>query len=77
MKKVGDFMLDRSGDMERYNKLGRSYRRHGVSKVKPFAGGVSVGEKDTQYADSDFDRPPFRVGQFDNPGAMTTSTGIY
>jgi len=73
-KTVGDLSIGQSGIYLRYRALEKQLRAQGVRRIAPYAGGISVAGKDSDYADSDMVTPVFRVGQFDNPGT-DNSTG--
>lgn len=70
-KQVGDLKIDRKA--EDWHALSKRLRIEGVRSVKPYSGGISVADSDSQAADTDWRRGPFRVGRFDNPGASTST----
>lgn len=72
-KKVGDLELSYAGGgsggsspAEHYRSLAKSLRVQAGSKVTPYSGGISVTDKATQQADSDWDRPFAEIGMHDN-----------
>ncbi|MFH2072391.1 MAG: hypothetical protein ABIJ75_06010, partial [Actinomycetota bacterium] len=67
-KQVGDLRLSYQSYADGYGAISASLRAQGVRRIAPYAGGISVAGKDSDYADSDMVTPVFRVGQFDNPG---------
>ena len=51
-----------------YRDLADSLRLQAVRRgVKPYAGGISITDKDSQLSDSDWDRTEIRLGMHDNP----------
>lgn len=76
LKQVGDFREERAAVTDAFtlrDKI-KALRMQGVRKAKPYAGGISKSDKDSNQDDSDRERPAFRVGMFDNPVSISTST---
>jgi len=76
-RKVGDLEISfagAGGGVDFYTKLSKELRLRGVRQVKPFSGGISVDAKVAAEADSDWDRPESRRGQFDYNGGSTGAT---
>lgn len=71
-KSVGDLSL--SGLGENYVALARQYRMRANSRVTPFAGGITVTDKDARAADTDRVAPFAKVGLHDTPGLESTGT---
>lgn len=70
--KVGDLSITRIGiEAAQYRTLSKDLRKQGVRSVKPFAGGISQAQKDTNENNSDR-VSGFRIGMFDNPGSTST-----
>lgn len=65
-KKVGDLEIDEGNGG--WRDLAKSLRLQGLRSVKPYAGGISVSDKETQRSDSDYDQPAVRLGMFDYEG---------
>lgn len=70
-KQVGDLRLSESAKNTNYNTLAADLRRKGVRSVKPYAGGISIADKDAAESDTDWNRPSFKIGQYDNPNSST------
>ena len=82
-KKVGDLELSYGGGgsaggsaADHYRALAKTLRLQAASRVAPFSGGISVDDKQTQQDDTDWSKPPFRLGQHDYD-SLSTSTGLY
>lgn len=71
-KSVGDLSL--SGLGENYVALAKQYRLRADSRVQPFAGGISVDDKDTRSGDTDRVQGFARVNLHDTPGLNSTGT---
>lgn len=71
-KSVGDLSL--SGLGENYVTLAQRYRMRADSSATPFAGGISVDDKDTRAQDTDRVQGAFRVNLHDTPGLESTGT---
>jgi hypothetical protein len=73
IQKVGDLSISNSGDYLRYRAIYTNLRRRAAARAKPFAGGISVAEKDTEAGDTDRPDPVFWWGQFGNPSGGSSS----
>jgi len=77
-KKVGDLALmtgSVSGGVSlNYQQLSAELRATAARLgVAPFAGGISIADKDTQIGDSDWDNPDISLGMHDYDTANSTS----
>lgn len=72
-RKVGDLSVSFSADYLRFRDLSRSLRKRGLRAIKPFAGGITISNKDAERDESDRVAPAFAVGQFDNPVTGSSS----
>ena len=70
-KKVGDLEIE-EGSAGGWLDLSRRLRRKGISTVAPYAGGISVSDKQTQRDDTDWDQPANRLGMFDYDAVSDT-----
>lgn len=66
-KTVGPFSESLSQRIAQYEKLIASLRRKQVVSASPYAGGISISNKNTRIADADRVRPAFGVGMMNNP----------
>lgn len=66
-KKVGDLEID-EGAAGGWLDLSKALRLRGIRSVSVYAGGISVSDKATQQADSDWDQPANKLGDFDYQG---------
>jgi len=75
-KQVGDLKIDyRTVSItDLLTAKSKSLRMQGVRKVKPYAGGISKDDKDTQESDTDWVKPHFVIGQHDHPGVRSGTT---
>lgn len=73
-KKVGDLEIDPGASGDYWLGLSKQLRLRAVRQVKPFSGGISVDAKVATEADSDWDAPESRRGQFDYDGGSTGRT---
>jgi len=85
-KQVGDLKIDATVRQQHYNDLADEYdAKSGEGGLSiyalsaPYAGGISVADRDAQSADSDRVDPAFEIGSMDYPGTqrgaqMSTST---
>lgn len=71
-KSVGDLSL--TGFGETYKALGNTYRMRLGSQLVPFAGGISVSDKQSRSQDTDRPAPFFTRSLHKNPEA--SSTGV-
>ena len=72
-KKVGDLMIkkaDASQAAQWYRSLGQKFGRMAAAGLTPYAGGLSIDEKQDVEDDTDRVRPAFLRNLFDNPLAM-------
>lgn len=67
-KAVGDLRLGLEKQFDHYMTLAASLRRAGSFSAVPYAGGISVSDKQGVEADSDRVPPMFSVGVHDHPG---------
>jgi hypothetical protein len=72
-KSVGDLRIDAQQQFEHYMTLSASLRRGASVTATPFAGGISVGQKQSVELDTDRVVPAFRVGVHDNPLTSTST----
>jgi hypothetical protein len=56
---------------EEYTALGSTLRARGSSYQMPYAGGISVSDKEANVSDTDRPRDGFKRGMFDDPGGLT------
>lgn len=78
MTRVGDLQITSgAGNIGgQYRDLAKRLREQGLRKgVAPYAGGISVADKESQEDDTDWDRTPVKLGIHDNPGNSSTGTG--
>ena len=68
-KKVGDLEIEYSAG--EWTSRSKTFRRRGIAKVSPYAGGISVADKASVESDSDRDRPEFYRGIHDLETAST------
>ncbi len=72
-KTVGDLSITRAvGD---YRMTAQRFRARGARAAIPYAGGITVSDKDTETGDSDRVASAFRIGMHDEIGSSTGSTG--
>ena len=77
-RKVGNLFIGGSKVASAYFKLAQRLRYEAGMRAQPYAGGISVNDKQTQDEDTDRVPPGFTVGQFSDPQADATlapSTG--
>ena len=72
-KSVGDLSL--SGMGESYCELAARYRMRANSLVSPFAGGITISDKDIRAQDTDRVQPAFSRSLHGTPGLDTNTTG--
>lgn len=58
--------IDLSQVVEQYRELAQEFRRKSLVASTPFAGGISVSDKDSREDDSDRVSPRFKRGLHDN-----------
>lgn len=66
-KKVGDLAI--TYDVEFYRRLAGTLEARGVGHQIPYAGGISVADKQAQSTDTDWTQPSFKRGLDENPAA--------
>ena len=67
-KSVGDLRIEYGERATRYQGLSAQYRRKGIAKVTPFAGGISIADKTARESDTDRNAPAVAVGMHDYDG---------
>lgn len=67
-KSVGDLRLDAQQQYEHYMTLAASLERQASFSATPFAGGISVSQKQSVEDDTDRVAPAFTIGVHDDPG---------
>jgi len=72
-RKVGDLEISYDNSSE-WRALAKQLRIRGLVRISPYSGGISVSDKDSQAADTDYDAPSFKRGQFDNNSSTGGST---
>ena len=76
-KSVGDLSLSYSQLSKQYAELGARLRSQGAFRgITPYSGGISTSDKDTQNADTDYDKPSFTRKLMDAPGRGDGDDGI-
>ena len=68
-KQVGDLRIDYAGGAAGWRSAAQRWRIRGNRDAKPFAGGVTVSDKDTEKADTNRAAPAFSVGMHDYTGS--------
>ena len=74
-KTVGRMSIAASRVSERYFQLADRMRTELGSRAAPYAGGISIADKQTDEDDSDRVAPAFTVGMLQFPGEAKSSTG--
>lgn len=64
---VGDLRVDAQQKFEHYNTLAASLERQAALTGVPYAGGISISDKQSVETDTDRVVPAFRVGAHDHP----------
>ena len=64
---VGDLRVDAQQKFEHYTTLATSLERQAALTGVPYAGGISISDKQSVETDTDRVAPAFRVGVHDNP----------
>lgn len=70
-KQVGDLKIE-AGAATEMRKIAISLRRRAVARAKPFAGAMSVAEKQTEDGNTDRPDPVFWWGQFTEGSASSS-----
>jgi hypothetical protein len=75
-KSVGDLRIEAQQKFDNYSTLAASLERQAaMSAGVPFAGGISISQKQSVEQDTDRVAPAFRIGLHDNPlNTVSTST---
>lgn len=76
-KTVGKLSISQGSLSKHYFDLGRQLRHEAGLHATPFAGGISVAQKDSETSDTDRVDPAFSVGAFDNPGTLVDESSAY
>ncbi len=76
-KKIGDLSLNSGERAAQMMGLAKSLRRRAGRGVLPYAGGVSISDKQTYTDNSDIPTPSFSQGQHDHPDANLPGDGLY
>ena len=78
-KTAGRMGIQNSQAAMAYERLGKRLLVEMSQGVAPYAGGISVSDKDSVNADTDRDAPVFSVGMNDFTGTVAPSTyeGLY
>jgi len=74
-KAVGDLRLSLSQKYEHYVDLIRQYEKEAVLVAVPYAGGISVADKDTYEQDSDRVKPRFTKSLHEYDAIYTQGNG--
>jgi hypothetical protein len=67
-RSVGDLSISYSQLSKNFNALAKTLTSQGATSVsgfRPYAGGISIADKDSQNADTDRTPPNFRIGMHD------------
>lgn len=72
-KSIGPASLTVSQRQKHYHDLALHWESQAArfTAIEPYAGGISVSDKDTVEGDSDRVTPSFAIGWDDNPGSQT------
>ena len=73
-KGVGKLNIAASQAAKAYFDLALTLEREQAVSVAPYAGGISIADKEIDLSDSDRVDPLFTVGQYDDPGTVEGST---
>lgn len=75
---VGDLRKELQQQREAYLQIADQLRARGsVSSLVPYAGGISIDDKQTQQEDTDRVKPAFRRRTQDYPGTDTSDPDVY
>lgn len=73
---IGDFSEDLSQRVEQYNKIAKELKRRASLKTaRPFAGGISITDKENVDADTDRVKPVFEKHTHLNPRSREFDIG--
>lgn len=67
---VGDLTIRRS--ISEYRGLAKTLRARGTRGAVPFAGGITVSDKEVERSDADRVPPAFSIGMHDDPASDST-----
>lgn len=73
-KGVGRLRIASAQASEQYEKLACSLEIEGGMRAKPYAGGISIADKDSVLGDTDRVAPAFAIGMTDFPGTLPTTS---
>jgi len=68
-KSVGRLRISMQQASGHFSKLAMRLRAEASMRVAPYAGGISIADKQDQNADTDRVNPSFSMGQYDDPSA--------
>jgi len=74
-KKIGDLEIKASMRADQFMKLAKSLRRRAGRGAMPYAGGISIADKDSYRDNTDIPTPAFEEGQFDHPRVILDGDG--
>jgi hypothetical protein len=74
-KKIGDLEIKASMRADQFMKLAKSLRRRAGRGAMPYAGGISIADKDAYRDNTDIPTPAFEEGQYDHPRAILDGDG--
>ena len=69
-KAVGDLRLSLGQKADHYWELARKMELQGLKRATPYAGGISVSDKEKQRQDEDRVKPDFKRDMMENPSAV-------
>lgn len=73
---VGDLRMDYSDLAKQYNELAQQLSSEAsIAVATPYAGGISIADKESAEDDSDRVAPAFAVGMHDNPQGVREELG--
>ena len=73
-KSVGKLNIKASQPAVAYERLAVQLEMEAAMRVTPYAGGISVADKEANHEDMDTVLPQFTIGQFDLPGVGVASS---
>lgn len=76
-KSTGDLTISYSGISKTYADLAKTLTAQALrhASITPYAGGISLGDMETDTEDDDLNQPQFSVGMDDNPDTAVSITG--